>query len=211
VHYGHLRAAEEVRETAALDEVWLMPARQPPHKDATAIAPAADRLRMLELALAGASGLRPEPIELERDGPSYTIDTLALLRERHLDCRFALVLGLDAFRELHTWHRFADVPAACDLIVTSRPPEAIAPGPDALHAATNSIAVREAFWYQSDIRSFRHRSGNRLDFVPVTAIDISASAVRAAVAAGRSIRFLTPDPVVAHIQAHGLYRAPQSA
>ena len=211
VHYGHLRAAEEVRERAALDEVWLMPARCPPHKDAAASAPAADRLRMLELALAGGSGLRVEPSELERDGPSYTIDTLALLMDRHPDCRFALVLGLDAFRDLHTWHRFEELPGQCDLIVTSRPPEVVAPGPDALRDATESIAVREAFWYLSDIRSFRHRSGNRLDFVPVTAIDISASAVRAAVAAGRSIRFLTPDAVVAYVQAHGLYGTPQSA
>lgn len=211
VHFGHLRAAEEVRERAALDEVWLIPARQPPHKDAAGIAPAADRVRMLELALAGGDGLRVETIELEREGPSYTIDTVTLLKERHPDCRFALVLGLDAFRELHTWHRFEDLPAECDLIVTSRPPDVVEPGPDALAAATDSIAVRKAFWYLSDIRSFRHRSGNRLDFVPVTAIDISASAVRAAVAAGRSIRFLTPDPVVAYVRTQGLYGATPSA
>lgn len=188
-----------------------MPAHQPPHKDIHDVAPAADRLRMLELALDATPGMRIEPIELERSGPSYTIDTLHLLSTRHPGRRFALVLGLDAFRELHTWHRFAELPAACDLVVTSRPPEAVGPGPDALARATDSIAVREAFSYVPDIRSFRHFSGNRLEFVPVTAIDISASAIRAAVAAGRSIRFLTPEPVVAYIRARGLYGPAETA
>jgi nicotinate-nucleotide adenylyltransferase len=211
VHFGHLRSAEEVRERAGLAQVWLIPASSPPHKDAHDIAPAADRLRMLELALGDDAQLRPCGIELERSGPSYTIDTLHLLAARHPERRFALVLGLDAFRELHTWHRFTELPAACDLVVTSRPPEAVEAGPDALAHATDSIAVREAFRYVPDIRSFRHSSGNRLEFVPVTAIDISASAIRAAVAAGRSIRFLTPEPVVAYIRARGLYGPAETA
>lgn len=188
-----------------------MPAHRPPHKGAHDVAPAADRLRMLELALAGTPGMRVEPIELERSGPSYTIDTVRLLTERHPERRFVLVLGMDAFRELHTWHRFTELPGACDLVVTSRPPDAVEAGPDALVRATSSIAVREAFRYVPDIRSFRHSSGNRLDFVPVTALDISASAIRAAVAAGRSIRFLTPEPVAAYIRAHGLYGPAESA
>jgi len=211
VHFGHLRAAEEVREQARLDQVWLLPANSPPHKQPEAIAPAAERLRMLELALAGQSGLRADGIELERAGPSYTIDTLRLLKQRHPGSEFTLVVGLDSFRDLHTWHRHTEIPAACDLVVTSRPPHAVSPGPDALERATSAIAVREAFWYDSDIGSFRHRSGHRLDFVPVTAIDVSASAVRTAVAAGRSIRFLTPDAVATYIVSHGLYGAPQSA
>jgi nicotinate-nucleotide adenylyltransferase len=96
-------------------------------------------------------------------------------------------------------------------VVTSRPPDVVRPGPDAVARATNAIAVREAFWYEPDIGSFRHHSGHRLDFVPVTALDISASAVRAAVAAGRSIRFLTPDAVLAHIASRGLYQATRRA
>ena len=195
---------------ARLDEVWLLPANTPPHKDPHALAPAAHRLRMLELALAGQDRLRANAIELERSGPSYTIDTLALLNERHPNRAFALVVGIDGFRELHTWYRYQEIPVACDLIVTSRPPDAVHPGPDALQRATSQIAVRAAFWYESAIGSFRHHSGHRLDFVPVTAIDVSASAIRSAVAAGRSIRYLTPDSVADYIVAHGLYRAPQA-
>ncbi|MEW6269671.1 MAG: nicotinate (nicotinamide) nucleotide adenylyltransferase [Thermodesulfobacteriota bacterium] len=211
VHFGHLRAAEEVRERAGLDEVWLLPASTPPHKDAVGVAPAEDRLRMLELALAGASGLRAEPIELERSGPSYTIDTVRALKTRHPRREFAVIVGLDAFRDFHTWHRHDEIPAECDLIVTSRPPHDVAQGPDALRIASPQIAAEGAFCYVSDIGSFRHQSGHRLEFVPVTAIDVSASALRAAVAAGRSIRFLTPDAVVEYIAAHGLYGASRTA
>jgi len=210
VHFGHLRAAEEVRERAALDEVWLLPASIPPHKDALAIAPAADRLGMLELALGGRSGLRAEPIELERSGPSYTIDTVRALKARHPGREFALVVGLDTFRDFQTWHRYEEIPGECDLVVTSRPPGEVATGPDALRLASPAIAAEGTFCYLSNIGSFHHRSGHRLEFVPVTAIDVSASALRAAVAAGRSIRFLTPDAVVDYVAAHGLYGAPSS-
>lgn len=199
-----------MREQAQLDQVWLLPANAPPHKDPHALAPAADRLRMLELALAGQDRLRADAIELERSGPSYTFDTLRLLKARHPQRTFALVLGRDGFRDLHTWHRFAEIPGECDLIVTSRPPDVVDTGPQAVQHATDAIAVREAFWYDSAIGSFRHHSGHRLDFVPVTALDVSASAIRNAVAAGRSVRYLTPDSVADYIVAHGLYRAAQA-
>lgn len=207
MHYGHLRAVEEVRELAGLVEVWLLPACNPPHKDPEAVVPAADRLRMLELALEGQTSLRADPIELERSGPSYTIDTIRALKARHPGREFVLILGLDAFRDLHTWHRWREIPAECDLIVTSRPPDLVVAGPEALAAASASIAAEQAFCYQSDIGSFRHRSGHRLDFLPVTALAISASAVRALVGAGRSVRYLTPQAVVEYIADRGLYRA----
>lgn len=200
-----------MREALGLDEVWLLPAATPPHKELRGIAPAEDRLRMVELALTGAPGLRAEPVELERSGPSYTIETLEILQRSHPGHAFVLIIGLDAFRDLHTWHRYLEIPDRCDLVVTSRPPDAVEPGPDAVDRATNAIAVREAFWYEPLIGSFRHHGGHRLDFLPVTALDISASAVRAAVANGRSIRFLTPDAVVAHIASRGLYRATRRA
>lgn len=220
VHFGHLRAAEEVREGARLDEVWLVPASAPPHKQARAIAPAADRLRMLELALdeghAGASsrrrGLRVEPIELERPGPSYTYDTVRSLRARHPKVDLVLILGIDSFRELHTWHEHDRLLAECDLIVTSRPPDRVAEnGPGALAAAGPAIAVAGQFCYQESEKCFFHRSGRRLDFLAVTALDISASRIRALIESERSIRFLTPNAVVEYIAAQSLYQVPRSA
>lgn len=207
VHFGHLRAAEEVRERAGLDEVWLVLARISPFKQRSGTSPARDRLHMLELALAGAPGLRPCTVELEREGPSYTVDTVAELVRRHPDLDFTLVLGLDAFRDIHGWHRWDDLLSACDLAVTSRPPERVVEGRDALESAGLPIAVREAFWYDSEQACHRHRSGRRLDFHPLTALDVSSTTIRRLVREGRSIRFLTDRAVVDYVRERGLYRA----
>ncbi len=209
IHLGHLRTAVEVRAGAELDAVWLVPAHQPPHKAASGIAPAADRLAMLEVAIERVPGLRAEPIELERSGPSYTIDTLRLLRERHPGVDFALILGFDAFLELHTWHQYETLVAECDFIVTTRPPHPVSRGANPGQLEKLPIAVTKGFWYDERVGRYTHDSGHRLEFLPVTQLDISASALRADVARGTSIRFLVPDSVHSYILEHGLYRAPR--
>lgn len=206
VHLGHLRTAVEARERAGLAEVWLIPAHQPPHKDPAEVAPAADRLAMVERAVAGVSGLRAESIELERSGPSYSIDTLHLLCERHPEHEFALILGFDAFRELHTWHRYEALLAGSDFIVTTRPPDTVVAGANPALFERLPIAVSQRFCYQEDIGCYAHESGNRLEFLPVTQLDIAASTLRHDVSRGASIRFLVPNAVYAYIHDHGLYR-----
>ena len=201
VHLGHLRAAEEVREDQALDEVLLVPAAVPPHKDATGIAPAQHRLRMLELAIAGRPGLRAARLELDRPGPSYTIDTLRALRAENGDRRLVFAVGWDAFREIGTWKEHTAIFATCDVVVVTRPP-----GPTRLTIEDIPVAAKEAFCYDPSSESFRHASGYVLSLQRITALDISAAAIRARVAAGRSIRFLVPPAVEAYIQAHQLYR-----
>lgn len=203
VHLGHLRAAEEVRETQALDEVLLVPARVPPHKDAAALAPAEHRLRMLELALAGSPGLRVSRIELERPGPSYTIDTLRALRaERGAGARLVFAVGWDAFRELGTWKEYDAIFGVCDVVVVTRPP-----APSQLAHDDIPVAARGAFCYDPDSDSFRHASGHVLSLQRITALDIAAADIRARIAARRSIRFLVPPAVEAYIEAHALYRS----
>jgi len=209
IHLGHLRSAVEVCGRAGLASVWLIPARLPPHKNAGDIAPAEDRLRMVQLATAGVPELRVEPIELERPGPSYTIHTVRALRERHR-AAFALILGFEAFREIHTWHDYEALLRECDFIVTSRPPDAVVPGENATLFERLPIAVSRTFCYDANIGCYAQDSGHRLEFVPVTALDISASAVRAERAAGRTLRFLVPDAVDAYITERGLYRAPEA-
>ena len=132
--------------------------------------------------------------------------TVAELTRRHPDASFTLVLGLDAFRDIHGWHRWDELLASCDLAVTSRPPERVVEGRDALSAAGLPIAVQEAFWYDENQACHRHRSGRRLDFHPLTALDISSTTIRRLVREGRSIRFLTEASVVDWIEARGLYR-----
>lgn len=202
IHLGHLRAAEEVREAQGLDEVWLVPAASPPHKEAAELASAVHRLRMAELAVADAPGYRVSRLELDRPGPSYSIDTLRAVRaERGPDARLVFILGWDAFRELHTWKEHAAIFGECDVVVVTRPP-----APASLTPEDIPVAARNAFWYGPDSESFRHGSGHVLSLQRVTALDIAAASIRASVAAGRSIRFLVPPAVEAYIARHGLYR-----
>ena len=201
IHLGHLRAAEEVRESEALDEVRFVPAAIPPHKEAVTLVTAAHRHRMVELAIAGVPGFRASTLELDRPGRSYTVDTLRALRAELGDAlRIVFVLGIDAFREFHTWKEHATIFALCDVVVVSRPPT-----PATLAHEEIPLAARKAFWYDSDSDVHRHESGHVLRLQRITALDISAASIRAHVAAGRSIRFLVPPPVEAYIAAHRLY------
>jgi nicotinate-nucleotide adenylyltransferase len=209
IHLGHLRAAEEVREAAGLDEVRFVPAALPPHKDPTtaALAPAAERLRMVELAIAGAPGFRAWPVEVERAGTSYSIDTIRALRaEVPADTRVVFMMGWDAFADVHTWKDFEVIFELCDVLVFTRPPD-VRPADE----RTLPVAARQAFRYDPDIGAFRHTSGHRLTMHQVTSFAISATDVRRRLGAGHSIRFLVPETVEAYIRRRGLYGTRPSA
>ena len=206
IHYGHLRSAIEVREEMGLDEIWMIPSHKPPHKASSEMAASSDRLAMLELAIDGVEGLRAEPIELERSDPSYSIETLRLLRQRNPETNFQWILGFDAFCELHTWYQYESLLPECDFIVTTRPPRSIERGANPEALAAMPIAVREGLCYDETIECHVREGGRRLTFVPVTALNISASALRASLARGRSPRFLLPDPVLEYIESQSLYR-----
>jgi nicotinate-nucleotide adenylyltransferase len=202
IHLGHLRAAEEVREGQALDEVRFVPAALPPHKETTGLATATDRLRMVELAIAGAPGFRVSALELERSGPSYSVDTLRAVRaETGPDARVVFILGWDAFRELHTWKEFTAIFGLADVVVVTRPPS-----PERLAYEEIPLAAQEAFGYDPRSESFRHASGHLLSLQRITALDISAACIRQRVGTRRSIRFLVPRDVEAYIAERGLYR-----
>jgi nicotinate-nucleotide adenylyltransferase len=208
VHFGHLRCALEVRERAHLTTVKLVPAGIPPHKEASSIAPAVHRLAMLKAAIAAEPGLEIDPLELERPGTSYTIDTLRELQERHPGTTHALILGFDSFCDLPTWKDFRKILAAVDLLITSRPPDVVAHGRNEAAFEKLPVAVSREFCYQESIRCYIHESGRKLEFIPVTPIDISASAIRQTIAAGASGRFLLPEAALDYLQQQGLYQAP---
>ena len=202
IHLGHLRAAEEVREAEALDEMRFVPAALPPHKEAAALVSATHRLRMVERAIAGVPGFRASPIELERAGASYSVDTLRAVRsEVGPAVRLLFMLGRDAFRDFHTWREPEAIFALCDVVVVTRPPST-----DPLTTEEIPVAAREAFCYDSTSELLRHGSGHVLKLQRTTALDISAATIRARLATRRSIRFLVPPAVEAYIAGHGLYR-----
>jgi nicotinate-nucleotide adenylyltransferase len=120
VHLGHVAMAEAAAACAGLDRVLVVPARVPPHRSA-ATAPAADRLEMCRLAVAGHPRLEVSDVELRRDGPSYTVDTLRALADERPRDELHLVLGWDAARDLRSWHRPHEVLRLARLVVVSRP------------------------------------------------------------------------------------------
>jgi nicotinate-nucleotide adenylyltransferase len=208
IHFGHLRAALEVREGCGLDRVLLIPAAVPPHKESGPLAAAADRLRMIELAVEGEPGITVSDVEIRRGGPSYTVDTVRYFRRELPDgADIFLIVGLDAFLEIDTWKSFRELLALVPVIVISRP--------DAAHRGAGSEREAVADFIRSRISPQRTLSGDSAVFsaegvrgvtlFPVTALDVSSSRIRDLAAAGRSIRFLVPEPVRQHIKDRGLY------
>lgn len=175
IHHGHLVVAQVVVEALALEQLRFVPAREQPFKAGRHSASPADRARMVAAAIAGEPRFALEPLELERTGPSYTVDTLRALRAREPAAEFALLVGADAAAELPLWREAAALPGLATLVVLTRP----------------GAVVPALPW--------------PVRVVPVPAIEISATAIRARVAAGRSIRYWVPDPVARIIQDGELY------
>jgi nicotinate-nucleotide adenylyltransferase len=199
IHIGHLRAAWEASE--ALDaEVRIVPAKIPPHRPQP-VASADERVAMLRAALAGQDRLRLDLRELEREGPSYTFDTLASLRaeiggERPL----VLLIGADAFAGLSTWHRWRELFDLAHVCVLTRPAQ-IPAMPDAL---ATEVAARK----MPDIAGLREApSGKVLDMV-VSALGISATRIRALLAEGRTPRWLVPQALIDNDALLAPYRRP---
>lgn len=193
VHLGHLIAAECCREQAGLDRVLFMPAAVPPHKQDRQLSAASDRVEMLRLAVGGHDSFAVSTLEVDRGGISFTVDTLSRLREVHPADELFLLLGPDAIAEFPTW----------------REPTRI------LELATPLVMMREViddlYVLAGDARLATLIGQERLvaivaEAVRLPAIGIRASDLRAAVAAGRSIRFRTPRAVEAYVAAHRLYQ-----
>lgn len=197
VHFGHLRAAVELREALGLDEVRLLPCGRPPHRDPP-VASAADRRAMLEAAIAGEPGLAVDTRELERPGPSYMVDTLASLRaELGPRAPLCLLVGSDAFAGLDRWHEWRRIPELAHLVVARRP-GADLPG-------TGAVAELLAARRVPEVAALRARPAGRILIQPVTLLDISATRIRALLAAGRSVRYLLPEAVLEIVRARRLY------
>jgi nicotinate-nucleotide adenylyltransferase len=186
VHLGHLVVAETAREAERLDRVLFVPAGRPWHRDRAPIASAADRLAMVEAAIAGNPGFAVSRVDIERAGPTYTVDTLEALLVQYPGARLIFLLGQDALAQLGNWRDPGRLTELCEIVAVSRPG---APPVDlaALHPLIPDAPLRV-----------------RLLETPL--IGISATMIRARVRAGHSIRYLTPDPVVAYIAQRGLYR-----
>ena len=184
IHLAHLAVAEAARDELGLERVLFIPAGAPPHKPGRPITASADRLAMVELAIAGNPAFEASRIELDRPGPSFTVDTLAGLAATIDD--LTLILSAEAFLGLPTWREPERILGLARLVVLPRDgyPEA---GPTFLNDEFPGVATRAVFLDAPRLR-------------------ISASELRTRAAEGRSLRYLVPDAVAAYIGDHGLYR-----
>ena len=197
VHIGHLRSALEVADALTLDELRLTPNARPPHRGMPQVS-AEQRLAMVRSAVAGVAPLTVDDRELQRDKPSYTLDTLELMRaELAPQDQLFLLLGWDAFCGLPSWHRWEELLLHCHILVLQRP-DADSEPPDALR---NLLAARSV----SDPQTLKGPAG-QIAFVWQTPLSVSATQIRQLLASGKSVRYLVPDAVLAYIEAHGLYR-----
>jgi nicotinate-nucleotide adenylyltransferase len=176
VHYGHLFIAEEARAAFGYDLVIFVPAHQPVHKDTTPILPPVHRLEMLRLAIGDCPQFLVDAVEIERGGPSYSIETVAGLIPRHgIEGKPGFVIGDDLVAGFPTWKEVDRLADLVDLIVARR----TLAGPVQL--------------------AYPHRT------VMNTALPISSSEIRRRINEGRSARFLLPDRVLAYIRDNSLY------
>lgn len=202
-HVGHLRLAIEAREALGLAAVRLIPAGSPPLRDAPR-AEARHRLAMVERAIAGTPGLEVDATEIESAAtPSYTVDTLARLRQRVGATRpLVLLLGADAFGRLESWHRWRDLFGLAHVAVATRPGHALKVGAGDMALDAEFRARRGA---AADLAGAP--AGTIVPFA-ITALEVSATAVRGRLAGGASVRYLVTDAVLDYIDSHQLYRTP---
>lgn len=188
VHYGHLVAGEEARFALELAEVIFVPAGRPPHKLRRIITPAEHRWEMLSLAIASNQFFRASRVDIDRAGPHYTVDTIALLqRELGSKVEIDFIVGLDSLLEMASWREPERLLQMCHLVAVTRP------GWTDLDLSKVDPRLREA--------------SERIRIIPIPLLDISASGLRERVAAGRPIKYQLPEAVEDYIYRHGLYRA----
>jgi nicotinate-nucleotide adenylyltransferase len=184
-HLGHLVSAQEAYIQLELERVILIPARQPPHKPVDEEPGAGHRLELCRLAVDGDPRFEVSDLELNRDGPSYTVDTLSSLHSSTPDTDLYLILGGDIAAGLPDWHQ----------------PERV------LSLATVAVAKRRGTPRELVEQSLaRLRGGERTKFFHMPRIGVSSTFIRERVRAGQSIRYLVPDKVAGYIAEEGLYR-----
>ncbi len=200
IHYGHLRPALELLDALPLEHIRFLPSRQPPHRDAPQ-ATSEQRRHMVALAIADEPRFVLDDRELQRPGPSYAVDTLRLLRQE-FPRPLCLIVGADAFAQFHHWRDWRAILDLAHLIVMTRPGSSL----DATALGTELGAL------------LRERQRPSLDFSgvggmfcqQVTALPISATAIRHHRRQGRSPRFLLPDAVLRYLLSQRLYEAPSA-
>ena len=189
VHIGHLVLAEQCREQCRLDQVWLIPSGRPPHKREVPLTPGKLRAEMLDFAIAGHPQFVVSRMELDREGPTYTVDTLQQLYDEDSTRELFFLMGADSLADLATWREPERIAELATIVAVNRGDRPL-PERAMLEQLVGAAIAR------------------RVQFVTIPGIDLSASDLRRRARDGRSLRYLVPRPVEIYIQQQGLYRDP---
>lgn len=186
IHFGHLVLAEKAREACELQKVVFVPAAVPPHKIGEVTTAVENRLKMVELAIRGNPWFEVSTVEIERKGPSYTIDTIKELTDQGHGEQAALILGFDSLLELHTWKDYQAILNQTQIITAFRP----------------GYPVLKT---ESDWPVFLKPYRDKIKILEAPLLDISSTWLRVELMYERSIRYLAPDPVIEYIRQKRLY------
>jgi len=202
IHTGHLRAAEEVCEALELERMLFVPSAEPPLKRGSTevIASAKERLRWAQLATRDNPRFAVDPVELGREGPSYSVDTLRELRGRLGPEPPVFTIGQDAFVELPLWREPGTLLTLCHFAVMTRPPYE----QGSLREWMPDVLAKDFTW-AGDEEAHHRSAGTWVRRVPISALEISATDVRRRLREGRSVRYLLPEPVREAVLASGIY------
>ncbi len=199
IHFGHLRLGLELREALALDEVRFIPCHNPPHRNGS-VASFEQRLTMLEYALKGVSGTVVDSRELLRDEPSYTVDTLASLRQERPDAIFFWFMGMDAFASFMSWHQWEKILTLTHLVVSPRPDS----GSVLSKSMRALLDERQIDCSKMNSVESEQQSGG-IYIQAITQFDISATRIRSLSASGQPLNYLLPERVRQFIEQEKIY------
>lgn len=188
IHIGHLVTAEEARQQFSLDYVIFIPAGRPPHKEKKQVSPAEHRSLMTTLAVMSNPSFIVSPVEVDKEEPSYTIDTLRYFKSQGAPgANLYFITGADAIMEILTWKDYGSLIKLCTFIAVSRPEYP-------LEKLSEITANRFP-----ELKS-------KIHLLEIPALAISSTFIRKRVALGKTIKYLTPEPVEQYIKKHGLYK-----
>jgi len=189
-HYGHLQAAETARECLRLNKVIFVPSGKPPHKDSREVAGSEDRYNMVVAAIKNNPWFEASRIEIDREGPSYSVDTLRELKKIYGEkAKFYFIIGSDIVNELTTWKEYEKLFRLCEFVEVTRP-------------ETHMAAIPER---SEEIKKLIEEGKLKISTIRSPLLEISSSDIRERVAQGRSIRYIIPPGVKDYIEKRGLY------
>jgi nicotinate-nucleotide adenylyltransferase len=201
VHLGHLRLAEEAADQLNLAGIRWLPAGQPKHRQTPQVSPI-DRLRMVQLATAGNPRFSVDAAEVDSGEASYTVPSLERLRHKLGSVQpLILLLGADAYAGLPSWHRWQEIFSLAHIAIAHRPGFALD-----IASLPTELAAEHKQRFRADPDALATTPGGQITSFAMTPLAVSATQVRSLLAAGRSLRYLLPQPVIDYIALHNLYR-----